>query len=400
MQNPDAQPAQVVFRGDAAQLFPLALGTGLLSIVTLGIYRFWAKARIRRHVWSRVVLDGDALEYTGTGLEKFLGFLMAVVVLAVYLAVVQLILFSFGIRFLMDPRTEAEEIAQGVSILLSFAAILPLILFAVYRARRYKLARTLWRGIRFGMDGSAWGYVLRALGYGALAVGSLGLLWPLMTFRLEAYMTDRMHWGTARFRQGGAWTGLYPALRPYVAGLACAVIGVALVMAEREVGYLPLAAGLVVMAVGAVIYPVRAFGYLTRHKTLGDGISFGSDPRAGQVIWLYIKGGFLTGLTGSVASGAIFGVIGVAVAGLGDPQEFSALLAAEVVALGIVGYLVMLSVLSALSLVFIAQPVLAHFVGTMRVAAPEGFGAIRQSTVDRGADAEGFADALDIGGAF
>lgn len=400
MQIPEALTAEVEFRGDAAQLFPLALGTGLLSIVTLGIYRFWAKARIRRHVWSRIVLGGDALEYTGTGLEKFLGFLMAVVVLAVYLAVVQLILFSFGIRFLMDPQTEAEEIAQGVSILLSFAAILPLILFAVFRARRYKLARTLWRGIRFGMEGGAWGYVLRALGYGALAVGSLGILWPLMTFRLEAYMTDRMHWGNARFRQGGDWTGLYPALRPYLAGLAVAVAGAALALAGQEIGYLPLVAGLVLMAVGAVIYPVRAFGYLTGLKSLDGGIGLGSEPRAGRVIWLYIKGGFLTGLTGSVASGAIFGAIGVAVAGLGDPQEFSALLAAEVVVLGIVGYLVMLSVLSALSLVFIAQPVLAHFVETMQVRAPDGFGAIRQATADRGADAEGFADALDIGGAF
>ena len=78
----DVQPVQVTYRADAAALFPLALGTGLLSVVSLGIYRFWAKARIRRFVWSNIRVGDDALEFTGTGLEMFLGFLVAVVVLA------------------------------------------------------------------------------------------------------------------------------------------------------------------------------------------------------------------------------------------------------------------------------------------------------------------------------
>ena len=72
----DVQQVQVTYRADAAALFPLALGTGLLSIISLGIYRFWAKARIRRFVWGNIRLDDDALEFTGTGLEMFLGFLI------------------------------------------------------------------------------------------------------------------------------------------------------------------------------------------------------------------------------------------------------------------------------------------------------------------------------------
>ena len=35
--------------------------------------------------------------------------------------------------------------------------------FAVYRARRYRLSRTLYRGIRFRQTGAAWRYAIRAL---------------------------------------------------------------------------------------------------------------------------------------------------------------------------------------------------------------------------------------------
>ena len=65
MDAPRNADLSVQYRGDPAKLFPLALGTGLLAVVTLGIYRFWAKARIRRFVWSHIRVGDDALEFTG-----------------------------------------------------------------------------------------------------------------------------------------------------------------------------------------------------------------------------------------------------------------------------------------------------------------------------------------------
>jgi uncharacterized membrane protein YjgN (DUF898 family) len=34
--------------------------------------------------------------------------------------------------------------------------------FAIYRARRYRLTRTIWRGVRFWMTGSGVSYAWRA----------------------------------------------------------------------------------------------------------------------------------------------------------------------------------------------------------------------------------------------
>lgn len=189
--NTSVSAVTATYTGLKAPLFRLALVNGLLTLVTLGIYRFWAKTKVRKYVWSSVEIGGERPEYTGTGLEKFLGFLVAVVVLAVYLGLIQIVLFYFGLHFVFEPKTQAEILMQMATFYISFFAIVPLMLFARYRSRRYLMARTRFLGIRFGMDKPAWGYVWRALAHGALSVVTLGLLLPRQTFWLEKYKTDR-----------------------------------------------------------------------------------------------------------------------------------------------------------------------------------------------------------------
>ena len=84
------------FSCDNSKLFWLVVWTGALTVVTLGIYRFWARTRLRRYIWSSIMPGGDSFEYTGTGLEKFLGFLIALVFLAVYLGLLQVVLSFVG----------------------------------------------------------------------------------------------------------------------------------------------------------------------------------------------------------------------------------------------------------------------------------------------------------------
>ena len=181
--------------GKGGPLFRLYFLTAFLTLITLGIYRFWGKTRMRKYIWSAATGDGDSFEYTGTGLEKFLGFLVAIVILAIYLGIVQMILLFFGLNLFSEPTTQTQALAQIGAIYITFFAVLPLLLFAQYRARRYKMARTRWRGIRFGMDNGAWGFAFRALGYYLLNALTIGLLNPLATFRLEKYMADRSWYG-------------------------------------------------------------------------------------------------------------------------------------------------------------------------------------------------------------
>ena len=82
----------VRFTGNWREYLPIAATNALLIVCTLGVYRFWASARQRRYLWSRTEFIDDSLEWTGTGKEMFVGF----VIVAVFLGVVALG-FNFGL---------------------------------------------------------------------------------------------------------------------------------------------------------------------------------------------------------------------------------------------------------------------------------------------------------------
>ncbi|MEL6808402.1 MAG: DUF898 family protein [Pseudomonadota bacterium] len=386
--------------GARGPLFRLYIMTSLLTLVTLGIYRFWAKTRVRKYIWSATTGDGDSFEYTGTGLEKFLGFLVAIVILAVYLGIVQMALFYFGLNLFVDPQTQGQELAQIGAVYITLLAVLPLILFAQYRARRYKMARSRWRGIRFGMENGAWGYAGRALGYYVLNAMTLGLLNPLATFKLEKYMADRSWYGDGKFVQNGRWQDLYSGMKHVFIGLAVVVVSFVLLVSMATasgvfgavVGGIGIFVGYIWLLIGLVYYRVYAFNYLTRHKVLDGEVTFDAQVETGQVLRIVIVGTIVI----AVLMGVIFGILGGVFASMSE-----AFLAGNVPLLIFVGalYLVAFLIAGALSLVMITQPIIEHAVNHFHVHNADHLNTIQQRAADAGADAEGFADALDVGGA-
>lgn len=77
--TPTQQPLK--YSGTAELLGLLVFKNTSLIIVILKFYRFWGKALVRKYIWSNQTLFGEKLEYTGTGKELFLGFLIVLVVL-------------------------------------------------------------------------------------------------------------------------------------------------------------------------------------------------------------------------------------------------------------------------------------------------------------------------------
>ncbi|MDO7734742.1 MAG: DUF898 domain-containing protein, partial [Planktomarina temperata] len=67
---------------------------------------------------------------------------------------------------------------------------------------------------------------------------------------------------------------------------------------------------------------------------------------------------------------------------------------------GILGSLACFVLIGALATVFISAPILGHIVDTLRVENSGQLEQIRQRAGDLMDDADGFADALDVGGAF
>lgn len=394
------------YLGNRESLFPLALKTTLLTILSFGVYRFWERTRIRRYIWSSIAPGGDPFEYSGTGLEKFLGFLIALVALAVILGAMQMGLMFVGLS-VFTPAPEPERaILTELLFSLSFLLLAPLLFFAQYRARRYRMARTRWRGIRLGMAPGAWGYVWRACLLSLATALSLGLLWPLMAFRLEKYMADRTWFGDAPLHQGGHWTMLYPALKQIGLALALMLLSIGFLIT----GTLPFLT--VLMIIGSVIWGLLGLVYaraemqrrLTAHKTLDGTIRFGADFEPGRVLGLVLRGALaVLGFGFLITLG--FGLLMAAI-GLGQivttNMETGQITEPSLWQMGvsILGTIMTLALYGVLALLYIHQPVLAYKVRHIWVENPVGLTAIKQRLGDEMVDAEGFADALDVGGAF
>ena len=132
----------------------------LLTILTFGIFRFWALTRTRRLVWSRMRVQGERLDYTGTGWEL----LRATLIVAV---------LFFAVQLAGSVVLELAPLAGQLFGLALLLAILVLTQAAVFGAQRYRLSRTLWCGIRGGMHGSMVDYGAKAFFYWTLAPISL-----------------------------------------------------------------------------------------------------------------------------------------------------------------------------------------------------------------------------------
>lgn len=156
------------YDGDNRELLRLWLKTTGLAILTLGFYRFWGRTRIRRYLWSRLSLLEDRFEYDGTGMELFVRFMLAVAIVLVPLAAINIALQFSGLPL---------AAIKGVGYLDGFVIVF-LSYIGHYTGQRYRLSRSLWRGIRGGLDGSAWKFAFRCLGYAALSTLTASLTKP------------------------------------------------------------------------------------------------------------------------------------------------------------------------------------------------------------------------------
>lgn len=196
MTSPPPLPAtstRVAFTGDRRSFLGLVTRGAGLEMITAGFYRFWLTTDIRRHLWSHTVVDGDGAEYTGRGKELLIGFLVA-------MAILMPIYIAYFILGLEAERLQAFASFPLVAFLYVFTQ------FAIYRARRYRMTRTIWRGARFWMTGSGWGYALRASLWGAAMVLTLGLILPWRDTALERYKMQHTHYGDLQGSfEGNGW---------------------------------------------------------------------------------------------------------------------------------------------------------------------------------------------------
>ena len=274
----------------------LSILNGVLRILTLGIYHFWGKTEVRQRIWSAVRIDGEPLDYRGTGGELLRGFLIVF-----FLILLPMLAVGFAAALLLSPECAGRWLYE-----IGFYT-LPLALtgIGIHRARRYRLSRTCWRGIRAGLSGHSWRFAWTYLWTMLLIPLTLGWIVPWRTVRLQKALFDETRFGDKAFTFNGRAGPLYK--RFWLVWLAAIVLFIGTLMAVFTIIGIDLEHGmprprrltvatavmsgaivflaLLVFAIIRAWYTTRVLNYFAS-QTRFQGTAFTLAAGVGSFIWL------------------------------------------------------------------------------------------------------------------
>ena len=389
----------------------------LMGIVTLTVWHFWGKTNVRKHIWSCIQINGEPLEYTGTGGELFRGFLAVFVIF-----ILPILLLTGGLSLYLGPEHPS---IRGINGIFAVAGYL-LGGFALYKARNYQLSRTNWRGIRGNMAGSAGLYSLTYFGSILAKSFSLGWATPVMNVVMSEQMIGDMRFGDSAFKFKGRAGPLYPTYAlcwfltlfvifgggAYLVYEFIQLFGSNLDETFKQVfktegsakptqdelqlvGFFILALIGVILIYVLIIPTLWALYSAKEMRTLAaytrfDGAQFKLNATAGNVIWLAIGNLLIIVFAIALALASLSGLFwGVVWLGL-EKSTATAILAGVVV-------LVVYQAVWALTRPLIVQRNIAFVFKRLTMQGAVDLNRIRQSIAARPTRGEGLADAFDLG---
>lgn len=177
----------ISFEGKGLPLLKLYVVNNLLAMLTLGVYHFWGKAKIRKYLYSSTELMGERFSFTGTGKELFVGWLKAALIMA--------LLFSAP-----NALSTFVHPAFGLIAIPIMFIIFPAIMVGSWR---YKLSRAHWHGASFSFTGKTKDYMLLHIKGSLLTLLTFGLYAPYFHMQKERFWRTNSNYGTTSFGYDG-----------------------------------------------------------------------------------------------------------------------------------------------------------------------------------------------------
>ena len=198
LQAATAQNYQLEFKGQGSAFFGILIVNWILTVLTLGFYYPWARAKQLQYIYSHTTLNNESFYFSGTGAEIFKGFIKLI---GMYL----LFLVGYG---LFVSYAESPILAI-VLLYLCMIAIIPLIL---HGSLRYRMSRTSYRGIRFGYRGDRKELMVQFFRDILLTIVTLGIYSAWFSMNLRSYTHRHIRYGNVEFSneaRGGEYFILY-----------------------------------------------------------------------------------------------------------------------------------------------------------------------------------------------
>jgi uncharacterized membrane protein YjgN (DUF898 family) len=280
-QAPQAHP--FAFTGRTGEYFRIWIVSLALSVLTLGIYSAWGKVRKRRYLYHHTRAAGSGFEFRGSPLAILRGRIIA------------LVLFG-GIALGRHLMLEVQ---------LAFIALLILLTpWIAVASARFNARNTFYRNVGFGFDGRLGEAIKVFLGFGAIAVLTLGLAYPWFRARRARFIVAGHRFGATPFTakiETGDFVLMY-----LLAGLA--MVGMVVVLTATMTFLailtgggrgdpeprLPMGLYAVLVLFYASYIVIWAFMRARTQNLVANGTSIGplrlhSALRAPRLSWLYVS---------------------------------------------------------------------------------------------------------------
>ncbi len=179
-----AQDYRFQFLGKGSEYFSIMIVNWLLTLVTLGIYYPWARAKRLKYIYGQTALNDEHFNFAGTGKEMFRGFIK---VILFYIVVM-------GVYFLFSSM-QMPRLAF-LCVFVAFFAIYPL---AIHGSYRYRMSRTSYRGIRFGYRGDRTELIKNCIKWTLLTLVTLGIYGAWMEMNVRRYTHQNIRYGSVEF---------------------------------------------------------------------------------------------------------------------------------------------------------------------------------------------------------
>ncbi|HOS47503.1 MAG TPA: DUF898 family protein [Bacteroidia bacterium] len=178
----------ISFKGKGSEYFGIAIVNLLLTIITLGLYYPWSKARQLQYLYGTTEFNDSRFEFHGTGAEMFKGFIKAILIITVLYGL------TFLFIFMRMPI---------IGILVMYLGLFAIIPLAIHGSYKYRMSRTSWRGIRFGYRGDRNELFKIFIKGVLLTIVTIGIYGAWFSMNLRNYILGKIKFGNAQFTYNG-----------------------------------------------------------------------------------------------------------------------------------------------------------------------------------------------------
>lgn len=179
------------FDGTARDLFFIYLKNFFFTIITLGIYSFWARVNTKKYLYERTMWEEGRFAYHATGKELLLGFLKGLLIMLP----VFIIPYALLLIFVVPNHPNAIYVFFAYFYLLLFIS-LP---YLICGSQRFALARTSWNNVRFHFEGTGKELAKSYFKWLLLTIVTFGIYFAWAQAKLQAYLIQKSFVGSEKF---------------------------------------------------------------------------------------------------------------------------------------------------------------------------------------------------------